>query len=271
MRVTSWNCQHLFGRGKDIDRCMGLLSRLDADLVTLQECRRRDAHDPSIIWRGENDDLGTAVVSTSASLPIERIEIPGLHPTVVPVVVHAAEPFVFVGVWTHEPFNKVAWDARAGRAGARGRPRGLVPGGARAAEPFVFVGVWTHEPFNKVAWDAMAACEAAADDLDLPMVAAGDFNSSPCVQGQERASREFLGRMRDELGLVSAYHRFHDVDPCDEPHATYYHQRKKDKPFHIDYCFVPETWADRLTGVEVGTFEEWRESDHRPLTVDIAD
>jgi len=228
MRVTSWNCQHLFGRGKDIDRCMGLLSRLDADLVTLQECRRRDAHDPSIIWRGENDDLGTAVVSTSASLPIERIEIPGLHPTVVPVVVHAAEPFVFVGVWTHEPFNKVAWDA-------------------------------------------MAACEAAADDLDLPMVAAGDFNSSPCVQGQERASREFLGRMRDELGLVSAYHRFHDVDPCDEPHATYYHQRKKDKPFHIDYCFVPETWADRLTGVEVGTFEEWRESDHRPLTVDIAD
>ena len=228
MRVTSWNCQHLFGRGKDIDRCLGLLSRLDADLVTLQECRRRDAHDPSIIWRGENDDLGTAVVSTSASLPIERIEIPGLHPTVVPVVVHAAEPFVFVGVWTHPPFNKVAWEA-------------------------------------------MAACKAAADDLDLPMVAAGDFNSSPCVQGQERASREFMGRMRDELGLVSAYHRFHDVDPCDEPHATYYYQRNKDKPFHIDYCFLPETWADRLTGVEVGSFEDWPQSDHRPLTVGIAD
>ena len=42
-------------------------------------------------------------------------------------------------------------------------------------------------------------------------------------------------------------------------------------PFHLDYCFVPEAWVDRLTGVEVGSFAAWPQSDHRPLTVDIDD
>ena len=136
---------------------------------------------------------------------------------------------------------------------------------------FVFVGSGPIEPYNKVAWEAMTACKAAADDLDLPMVAAGDFNSSPCVQGQERASRRFVERMRDELGLVSAYHHFTGEAPGEETRATYYHYWKESNPFHIDYCFLPETWMDRLTGVEVGTFGGWRQSDHRPLTVDIAD
>src|SRR5580693_535017 len=31
--------------------------------------------------------------------------------------------------------------------------------------------------------------------------------------------------------------------------------RHKDKPFHIDYVFVPKTW--RLGAVEVGSFQEW--------------
>ena len=33
--------------------------------------------------------------------------------------------------------------------------------------------------------------------------------------------------------------------------------RKEAQPFHIDYCFVPEAWVDRLTGVEVGSFADW--------------
>ena len=165
------------------------------------------------------------MVSTSEALRIESIEIPSLHPTVVPVVVHAPQPL------------------------------------------FVFVGVWTHPPYNKVAWSAMTACVTAADGL--PVVAAGDFNSSPRVQGQERDSERFLERMRDELGLVSAYHHFTGEAPGEETSATYYHHWKESNPFHIDYCFLPETWMDRLAGVEVGTFGGWPQSDHRPLTVDF--
>ena len=175
MRVTSWNCY----RGAKTDGSLALLAPLRADLVALQECRRPAAEDASVIWRGADPCQGAAVVSTSPALPIEAIEIPSLHPTVVPVVVQAPEPFVFVGVWTHPDYNVVAWKA-------------------------------------------MTACVAAADGM--PVVAAGDFNSSPSVVGQERASPRFLQRMRDELGLVSAYHHFHDEAPGAETRATYYFQ-----------------------------------------------
>ena len=139
----------------------------------------------------------------------------------------------------------------------------------------MFVGVWTHQPnnahqhYNAVAWEAMSACVAASEGL--PVVAAGDFNSSPGVSGQERDSAQFLERMRKELGLVSVYHHFFGEKHGAETRATFYFHWKESKPFHIDYCFIPEGWVDRLAGVEVGTFAAWRQSDHRPLTVDLKD
>ena len=222
MRVTTWNCS----RGKDVDEFVALVVPLHADLVALQECRRPAGDDASVIWRGEDPHQGAAVVSTSPTLPIQPIEIPSLHPTVVPVVVQAPEPFVFVGVWTHR------------------RPT-----------------------YNAVAWEAMTTCVDAADGL--PVVAAGDFNSSPGVQGQERSSAQTLQRMRDELGLVSAYHHLTGEAHGEETRATYYHQWNESRPFHIDYCFLPETWASRLTEVSVGSYVDWPRSDHRPLTVEF--
>ncbi|MCY3657235.1 MAG: hypothetical protein OXG95_11595 [Chloroflexi bacterium] len=205
---------------------LGLLNRLGADLVALQECRRPDGHDASVIWRGDYLRQGSAVVSTSAALPIEALEIPLLHSTVVPVVVQASEPFMFVSVWTH--------------------PR-----------------------YHEVAWDAMRSCATEAHRLGVPIVAAGDFNVSPGVGGQERTALRFVERMRDELGLVSAYHHFTGDALGEEASDTHYWLFKQSRPFHIDYCFLPEAWLDRLTGVEVGTFEDWTQSDHRPLTVDL--
>ena len=219
MRVTNWNC--LCG---DVSDRLSDLKPLCSDLITLQECRRPASDSASVIWRGDISYQGVAVVSTEAAWRLEFVEIPELHPTVVPVRVQAPQPFVFVGVWAHPPFNKVAWEA-------------------------------------------MRACVAAANGL--PVVAAGDFNSSPSVKGQERTSPQFLQRMRDELGLVSAYHHFFGESYGEETRASYYHWKKEANPFHIDYCFVPDAWVDRLTSVEVGSFAAWPQSDHRPLTVDI--
>ena len=72
------------------------------------------------------------------------------------------------------------------------------------------------------------------------------------------------------LGIVSAYHVKRDVPHGDEAEPTLYFQWKKEKPYHIDYCFIPHDWADRITTVEIGTYEAWHQhSDHRPLLVDI--
>ena len=222
MRVTTWNCY----QGKHIDHCRDALRGLGAHLIALQEPREPKIGDPSAIWRGDDPLLGSAVVSTSPALPIEALAISPLHSTVVPVVVEAERPFVFVSVWTHPKYHEVAWDA-------------------------------------------MRACAAEADRLGMPVVAAGDFNVSPGVGGQEHTAPRFRDRVRDELGLVSAYHHFTGEAFGEEASATYYHQWKQSSPFHIDYCFLPEAWLDRLTRVEVGSFEDWTQSDHRPLTVDL--
>ncbi len=97
----------------------------------------------------------------------------------------------------------------------------------------------------------------------------GDFNSSPVFDptGSNRSHSQLVDRLREEFGLVSAYHCVN----TDQPELpTYYHNRKQDKPFHIDYCFVPREWAKDIKDVTVGSFHDWiAESDHMPLTVDI--
>lgn len=209
-----------------MNRFLEELAPLRADVVTLQECGRPLQENRSVLWRGTRAPQGVAVASTRTELHLEPLDVPALHPTVVPAVVHARQPFVFVGVWTH--------------------PR-----------------------YDKVAWEAMSACVDAA--AGRPVVAAGDFNISPSVPGQQHSAVQFLKRMRDELHLVSAYHHLSGETPGTETRATHYFHKKESNPFHIDYCFVPKSWLDRLDGVEIGNFEDWPKSDHRPLTVDIKD
>lgn len=44
--------------------------------------------------------------------------------------------------------------------------------------------------------------------------------------------------------------------------------RKKEKPYHIDYCFVSEDLLDKVKEVEIGTYEKWTaHSDHSPLYI----
>lgn len=137
--------------------------------------------------------------------------------------------------------------------------------------PFVLVGVWTLlEPTYDVA-ALMALRLCAAGVSGLPMVAMGDFNISPRVAAQRHSAPEFIRRMRGEFGLMSAYHSHHAVELGAEAHPTCFHQRKEAARFHLDYCFVPEDWGRCVRNAEVGSYADWRDSDHRPLTIELAD
>jgi hypothetical protein len=220
VRLTTWNCY----RGTRIPDALTHLEGIGADLITLQECQRPVDEDPNVLWCGTDPNQGIAVVNRNAALQMERLNLPNLHPTILPVLVHGPTPFVFVAVWTHPPYATVASAA-------------------------------------------MAACAAGSEGL--PMVAAGDFNISPGVVGQERSAPEFLRKMREEVGLVSAYHAHFAVAPRQEAHPTYLHQWRQETPFHFDYVFVPDAWVERIRGVEVGGYSDWKQSDHRPLTVHV--
>jgi len=100
-----------------------------------------------------------------------------------------------------------------------------------------------------------------------PRVFAGDFNGNvdfDKTRGRTKWSDGFA-RLHSE-GLVSAYHRDRPLGREADP--THYFQWRQDKPFHLDYCFVPRRW--QLDRVLVGNYADWASlSDHRPVVVDV--
>ena len=246
-----------------MDLCLGLLGLPCADLVTLQECRRPPAgRRTKVIWQYTDPNQCVDEVSTQASLQRDtahKVIWQGIETSrnggVAVVSAQAAPQIEFVKI----PFLH----------------RTVVPVHVHTPEPFLFVGVWTHpEPsYPKVAWEAMSACAQEAYKRGLPLVAAGDFNISRRVKDQKKTAPKFVKCMEEELELVSAYRHHFKEEHGDETWATYYHQKKKCKPFHLDYCFVPKVWCEdrNIVRVKVEPFDAFEESDHRPITVEIKD
>lgn len=122
-----------------------------------------------------------------------------------------------------------------------------------------------------VAEVAAAIARCRSQMLLQPTIIAGDFNSNS--QWDARLGTDshsaLVRNLADEHGLQSCYHRYHGVAQGQEPAATYYHHRRANAPFHIDYCFVPARWE--IADACIGSHAAWSPfSDHCPLTVDIA-
>jgi exodeoxyribonuclease III len=101
-----------------------------------------------------------------------------------------------------------------------------------------------------------------------PTVILGDFNSLPGTSTAGRAHEALAVRLREEFGLVSAFETVAGAAHVSAP--TLYYQWRKDRPYQIDYCWLPATWAAGVREVRVGAFDEFTSSDHRPVMVEMA-
>lgn len=108
-----------------------------------------------------------------------------------------------------------------------------------------------------------------------PTVVAGDFNDNVRWDKPKKVNNHGtnVGALT-AFGLRSAYHQSRGVDQGKELEPTiYWRNRKSDGPsYHIDYCFLPETWVDESLSVGIEPFQGWVGaglSDHVPLVVDV--
>jgi exonuclease III len=98
-------------------------------------------------------------------------------------------------------------------------------------------------------------------------VLAGDFNSNTIWDRPRReGNHSTVVDLLQKRGIHSVYHKYFKLAQGKEKHPTLYLYKKKDKPYHIDYCFVSEDFAEKLQSVEVGKHRFWtRYSDHVPV------
>lgn len=101
----------------------------------------------------------------------------------------------------------------------------------------------------------------------------GDFNSNTIWDRKYRVGNHshVVDRLKRK-GIFSAYHTHYIQQQGNEAHPTYYLYRHKDKPYHLDYCFVSADLAVHIRLVEIGDYDFWiKYSDHVPLIVTIHD
>ena len=102
-------------------------------------------------------------------------------------------------------------------------------------------------------------------------VVAGDFNNS-VFWDRPRKRTNFVGIAASlaKLGLASVYHTVTRESFAQERQSTLWFLKRPHQGYHIDYCFMPQTWFSRSVSVWVGQHEEWlAHSDHAPLLVTI--
>jgi exonuclease III len=140
----------------------------------------------------------------------------------------------------------------------------------RGGLSFQVVAVWTWATKSRKTSYRQAidgVCEHGSWISQAPTVIMGDFNDNASYRSGHWS--ELVERLQP-LGLVSAYHEHFHESFGSESRPTHFFTGKETSPFHLDYCFVPQDWAARITKVEVGTYADWHSvSDHAPLIVEL--
>lgn len=106
---------------------------------------------------------------------------------------------------------------------------------------------------------------------DSNVILAGDLNSNKIWDNKHSPNHtSFVTKLKNEFNLVSAYHNYFNELQGSESRGTFLFQYKEDRPYHIDYIFIPEKWVSKIKSLEVGRFKDWRHlSDHCPMILEL--
>jgi exonuclease III len=246
MRIVSWNCNGAL-RNK-----VALLDALDADVLIVQECE-----DPAVssiayrnwagayLWKGTSKHKGIGVFPKKGN-----------------------------------SVRALDWNGSFSLAGLTSAASSWSTNELELFLPFKLNGeetilsVWTKGDDNRVfgyigqLWKYLCIHQS---DLSNPKTfVMGDFNSNAIWDKSDRWwNHSDVVRQLATSGLHSLYHVKHALEHGTEETPTLYLQRKREKPYHVDYAFAS---ADILPGcdIQIGCADEWLYfSDHMPLTVTI--
>ncbi|MDH3355507.1 MAG: endonuclease/exonuclease/phosphatase family protein [Chromatiales bacterium] len=231
MKIITWNCNGAFRKKYHA------LEDEGADILVIQECedpaRSTKAFQrwagSSYLWSGENKNKGIGVFARSGY----ELRVLGLEDDGLQL---------FLPFSVNDKLNLIAvWTKHAG------------------SPNFRYIGqFWKYLQLHK---DSIR---------ELNPVICGDFNSNVIWDDWDRWwNHSDVVRELDEIGFESLYHFVSGEAQGKESSPTLYLYRKTDRPYHIDYVFVP---SEVLAGsrLKVGVHGEWLEySDHMPVIFEV--
>jgi len=233
MKLITWNCQGAFRKKMEAILCH------QPDILVVQECEHPDRlvfnettpRPNALHWHGDNLHKGLGLFSYSEY----KFELlPQFNPEfryILPFrVTGYGQMFTLFAIWAMD--NKVNYEAR-------------------------YIGqIWL-------------AINYYIKLLGDPIILVGDFNSNKIWDHKDRVgNHSAVVNLLAENDIHSIYHKHFNSEQGKEMHPTFFLQRNKNKPYHIDYCFASADIAGKVQNVEIGTFENWiAHSDHSPLEI----
>lgn len=248
MKIVTWNCNGALRR-KLVEA-----DSLKADILVVQECE--DPAQSSIdyrvwagdyLWLGESKNRGIGIFPKNGHR-VEKLVLNG--------------KFSLTGLFRKS--DTLNWSTE----------------NLRTFLPFTIDGeltvlaVWTkgrsEEVFGYIGqfWKYL---QIHRDDLCAPKtIILGDFNSNVRWDKPDRwwNHSDVIAEL-NEMGFESQYHRVFDEEQGSETWPTFFLQRNREKPYHIDYVFTSCDLTEKCS-LQIGQHDEWiSTSDHVPLSLKI--
>lgn len=229
MKIISWNCNGAFRRK------YSELTSFDADILIIQECENPalskdydyQSWAKNYLWVGNNKNSGLGVFAKE-NLTLTKLNWPSdTFELFLPFSIN--ESSYFLAVWTKQANSPT----------------------------FQYIGqFWKYLQLNK---------QIIA--LTQPMIC-GDFNSNKIWDKWDRWwNHSDVIKELDSLDIKSLYHYLNFVEQGQEDVATFYLHRKPERPYHIDYAFLPMHKLSDAS-IQIGEVKDWLAlSDHMPLII----
>lgn len=233
MKIITWNCNLAFRKKAEF------ILVHHPDILIVQECEHPDylmfpsgtPIPPDTLWFGRNPHKGFGIFSYTGY----RFE--ALHPhnidlqTIIPLSVTGGHlDFNLFAKWAYHPTD----------------PEGR---------------------YVEQVYKAIHYYDSLLRNTKTMLV--GDYNSNKIWDKKHsKLTHSNIVKLLEDKGILSTYHLFFNQEQGTELHPTLYLYRHKNRPYHIDYCFVSEDMANRINEVEVGDYDYWiKYGDHVPVIV----
>lgn len=209
------------------------LAELSPDIAIVQEYDKRTKLEEGIDYQDliwqGKENKGIAVMTFTPEYKLTSLVDEVKYPWIVPILVSGKENFVLIAVWTQK-----------------------IPGLS----------------YGKLIKNALEDYSLLLKDRSVIIM--GDFN----IDQKHRPSysgikfNEIID-MLDSIKIKSCYHHFNKEEFGLESKPTYFHNRKSNMPFHLDYCFASGEVIDLVSQFYIADGNEWLgASDHLPLILE---